>query len=140
MIFIDTSAWYARMNERDEHHPDAVAAWPALARQPVCTSNAVLYESFELIGRHAGGVLAAEVARRILHTPGLTVLRATAADELAAVELLASLRARRSAGRRPVGFRDCLSFTLMKAHRVTRAFSFDGHFDEAGFERWPLRR
>lgn len=36
-----------------------------------------------------------------------------------------------------VSFTDCVSFALMRRHRVRHAFTFDRHFEAAGFEIWP---
>jgi predicted nucleic acid-binding protein len=36
-----------------------------------------------------------------------------------------------------VSFTDCVSFVLMRKQRLTRAFSFDRHYEQAGFEIWP---
>jgi predicted nucleic acid-binding protein len=33
-----------------------------------------------------------------------------------------------------ISFTDCLSFVVMKNHRVKRVFTFDRHFAYAGFE------
>jgi predicted nucleic acid-binding protein len=32
-----------------------------------------------------------------------------------------------------IGFVDCLSFALMRRHRIPAAFTFDRHFELAGF-------
>jgi len=36
-----------------------------------------------------------------------------------------------------VSFADCVSFVLMKNHRLKRAFTFDHHFALAGFAMLP---
>lgn len=35
-------------------------------------------------------------------------------------------------------FIDCISFVLMRSRRIKRVFSFDRHFDAAGFQRMPM--
>ena len=36
-----------------------------------------------------------------------------------------------------VGFTDAISFVLMSRHGLTTAFTFDRHFEDAGFLVWP---
>ncbi len=36
-----------------------------------------------------------------------------------------------------VSFTDCVSFSLMRRHGLNRAFTFDRHFADAGFELVP---
>jgi predicted nucleic acid-binding protein len=36
-----------------------------------------------------------------------------------------------------VSFTDCVSFILMRRHRLARAFTFDRHFGDAGFGVMP---
>jgi predicted nucleic acid-binding protein len=57
----------------------------------------------------------------------LTILRATKDDEAAALNLLVKFVDQ------SIGFVDCLSFALMRRHRIPTAFSFDRHFESAGF-------
>jgi len=35
-----------------------------------------------------------------------------------------------------VSFTDCLSFALMKKEKLRQAFTYDQHFEYAGFQRW----
>ncbi|MCX6649800.1 MAG: PIN domain-containing protein [Candidatus Bathyarchaeota archaeon] len=39
--------------------------------------------------------------------------------------------------RRGLSFTDCTSFSLMRRIELTKAFTFDGHFKEEGFEALP---
>lgn len=40
-----------------------------------------------------------------------------------------------AAGRLRLSLIDCASFVLMRRHGIQRAFTFDRHFTEQGFER-----
>ena len=75
--------------------------------------------------------LAAERARALLASTALTILRPEARDENEALRWLEKL------GNQAVSFTDCVSFALMKRHRLPRAFGFDRHFIAAGFSLWP---
>jgi predicted nucleic acid-binding protein len=34
-------------------------------------------------------------------------------------------------------FTDCTSFVLMRQHNLWQSFTFDHHFEQAGFQLWP---
>ena len=36
-----------------------------------------------------------------------------------------------------VSYTDCVSFVLMRRYAIVRAFAFDRHFIQAGFDLWP---
>ena len=133
MIFIDTGALVARYVPRDEHHGSAKRRWLEVERDRVrCfTSNSVLDETFTLLGRRASYAFAAERARSLLASTALTILRPDAADELKAVDLFSKFADQK------VSFTDCVSFALMRRHDLNRAFTFDRHFADAGFEVVP---
>ena len=133
MIFIDTGALIARYIARDEHHIAATEAWkelPTIGRRHY-TSNFVLDETITLLGRWSDYAFAAERARHLYSSQSLEILRPSQDDEIAAVELFNKYADQR------VSFTDCVSFVLMKKHRLERAFAFDRHFRLAGFETWP---
>ena len=133
MIFIDSGAFVARYVPRDEHHGRAKRRWLEVERDRVrCfTSNFVLDETFTLLGRRASYAFAAERARSLLASTALTILRPDAADELKAVDLFSKFADQK------VSFTDCVSFALMRRHDLNRAFTFDRHFQDAGFEVVP---
>lgn len=133
MIFVDTGPFLARYLESDQYHRRSRDAWKQLEkRQQRCfTSNFVLDEFFTLLGRRSTYSFAAERARLILASRSLIVLRPSAEDESRAVDLFEKLADQR------VSFTDCISFALMRANKLRRVFTFDGHFERAGFELWP---
>jgi uncharacterized protein len=133
VIFVDTGAFVARHVRRDGHHSRARQVWPEIERQRTAcfTSNFVLDETFTLLGRQSSYSFAAERARALLDSKALTILRPDTEDELRAVELLAKFADQH------VSYTDCVSFTLMRRHRLGRVFTFDRHFRDAGFEVLP---
>jgi uncharacterized protein len=133
VIFIDTGAFLARYMGSDQYHHEAVEGWRSLAwaGNRYFTSNLVLTETFTLLGRRAGYGFAAERARRIYASELLTVLRAGPADERSALVLFEKYADQK------VSFTDCVSFVLMRQHRLERAFTFDNHFALLGFRLVP---
>ena len=133
-LFLDTGAFIARYDADDQYHTAAVKAWAALAppqtRWRLVTSGGVLTETFTLLGRRAGFPFAAGVARTILDSPSLSI-RWGDADTASAALVWFTKFADQS-----VSWVDCESFALMRQARITRAFTYDRHFEDAGFHRW----
>lgn len=130
MIFVDSGAFIGRYWRRDQHHQDAVEFWKEIETggERCLTSSYVLAETLTLLGRKAGNRFAAETARLILASGRITVVRPDEDDERRALELFEKFD-----DQGDVSFIDCLSFALMRARRITRAFTFDHHFGLAGF-------
>lgn len=133
MIFIDTGAFLARFIEQDQYHHKSILFWNELKNlQEQCfTSNFVLDETFTLLARRAGYSFAAQRAQNVYSSTQLTILRPTQEDELEAIELFEKY------SDPAVSFTDCVSFVLMKKEKLQRAFSFDEHFEKAGFKLFP---
>jgi len=132
MIFVDTGAFFALYHARDQHRAAAAALWPRLSK-PLFTSNHVLDELATLLSRSIGYSVAVDRLSDISASPTFEILRTSEEDERAALRLM-----RKFADQR-VSFTDCLSFTLMTRERIRTAFTFDGHFRQAGFEVIGLR-
>ena len=128
MVFVDTGAWIARYIQADAFHPRAIEMWKRIEGRTLFTSNHVIDEMLTLLGRRAGYSFAAKRAETIYSSQALTILRTGQADEMEAVRLF------RKFADQQVSFTDCLSFALMRNHRIKVAFSFDEHFRAAGFE------
>lgn len=133
MIYVDTGAFLARYVAADQYHRAAARGWKRLERSPggLFTSSFVVDETLTLLARRTTYAFAAARADAIYGSRVLTILRPDAVDESAAVELF-----RKFADQR-VSFTDCVSFALMRRHRLKKAFTFDRHFENAGFEVWP---
>ncbi|MEM7356866.1 MAG: PIN domain-containing protein [Acidobacteriota bacterium] len=132
MIFLDTGAFLANYLERDQYHDQARVAWRDLEATPwrCFTSNFVLDETFTFLARRTSYRFAAERARSLLASNVLEILRPDEEHELQALDLFEKFADQQ------VSYTDCVSFALMKARRIQRAFAFDRHFALAGFELW----
>lgn len=127
MIFVDTGAWIARFSQRDQYHAQATGTWAKLRSTgaQIITSDSVFVESIALLTRRIGPRAAVEAGRFLQNWRALTIIRASPEDESTALHLLEKF------SDQSVGFVDCLSFALMRRHRISTAFSFDRHFQLA---------
>jgi predicted nucleic acid-binding protein len=132
-VFVDTGAFVARYLPDDQHHAEAVIVWDELRRRGGrwFTSNLVLAETFTLLGRRSDHRFAAQRAHTVYRSARAVVLRPDESDEVAALDLFQRF------ADQGVSYVDCVSFALMKAHRLRRAFTFDHHFAVAGFRVIP---
>ena len=129
MIFVDTGAFLARYLFGDSLHRRATRAWGDLERRKaaICTSHFVLDETLTLLARRADYRFAAERGRRIYASEALRILRADEGVEKQALRYFEKFADQN------VSFTDCVSFALMKQHKIERVFTFDRHFALAGF-------
>ena len=126
MIFLDTGAFLARYLVRDANHAGAVKIWKTLDRAPIHQQPRV-GRNHHPSGRRAGYTFAAERAERFYSSKALQILYPGLDEEVEAIRWL------RKFADQEVSFTDCVSFVLMKRHRIPTAFTFDRHFCRAGF-------
>jgi predicted nucleic acid-binding protein len=133
VIYIDTSAFLGAYNPRDQWHFKAAAQFEELARanEPLVTSNFVLDELLTYLGRKMGYAYAARRGKALLGTSAVEFLRPTPEQELLALHQFEKWADQR------VSYTDCVSFVLMRAHKLYRVFTFDQHFRLAGFTVIP---
>jgi len=124
VTFVDTSAIYALADLAEVHHSRAQRLFAELLqnREALLTHNYVLLESFALLQAQSGlrPPNCLPYRARILRSGGWdSELHETAVAELT---------------RNRVSLVDQVSFILMRALGVRRAFAFDDDFRRAGFE------
>ena len=127
-IFIDTSAFKALVDPKDDFHKVVKQIWSKLQKEDatLVTTNYILDESFTLM-RARCGVKVVDAFRQILaRSPNIKIVRVTAADEAKAWNWFMKDWSKLS-------FTDCVSFAVMKRLRLQRVVSFDDHFKRAGF-------
>ena len=121
-VLWDSSAILALLDANDADHARAVqvATQIALARRPSFITNYIEVEAHALLLRKLGRML----AREWLLTGGLPVVRALPADEDRAREIIARHSDKNWS------LCDAISFAVLDARRVRRAFTFDRHFQQ----------
>jgi len=129
--FVDTSALFALLDGDDENHERAARTWQTLSDrdEDLLTTNYVLVETFALFQNRLG----LEAVRNLqeIFVPLIGVFWITEDVHAVATAILLT------AGKRRLSLVDCASFEAMRRSGVTRAFAFDRHFAEQGFERVP---
>ncbi|MGV8123794.1 MAG: type II toxin-antitoxin system VapC family toxin [Candidatus Xenobiia bacterium LiM19] len=128
MIFIDTSAFMAIILRNDVNHGKARAIWDALldSEEALISSNYVLIETISLIQSRIG-----MEAVRVFFDDLVPVLHMEWVDAIHHRIAMESLIA---ANRRNLSLVDCTSFAVMRKKGINRAFAFDRHFPEYGFQ------
>ena len=129
-LFVDTSAWVALANPRDERHERAKPIWHAAARagRLVVTTNVVVGETHAMLMSRRGRGPAAAFLDTLLDSPEITLVWA---DE----DLTLSARERwlRKLHDKDISLADAISFEAMNRERIHEAFAFDHDFERAGF-------
>lgn len=125
---MDTSAVFAGIDGDDAFHGQAVERWTWLLdrSEPLVTHSLVELEAVALLQRRLG--VDAVVALRDLLLPQLRVVEVERERRRAAITALAA------DGVRELSIVDRVSFELMRRTGIERAFAFDRHFSDQGFE------
>lgn len=129
--FIDTSAFLAVLGNDDANHARAKAVWGDLLEQrtPLVTSSYVLTETVAIL-QHRMGLDAVRLFHDDIH-PILTI------EWVSGVLHDRSMGVVLAARRRNLSLVDCVSFEVMRQRGIRKAFAFDAHFAEQGFDVVP---
>ena len=125
-VFIDTGYFFARLVARDQWHERAKKAVPPDLE--AVTSSLVINETISLL--QAKGMFSAALSflRGIRGRPGVRIVHIDAVLQAKAWELFGRWGA---TGANAV---DCASFAVMESLSIRKAFTFDEHFEIAGFK------
>jgi predicted nucleic acid-binding protein len=129
--FIDTSAFLAVLDANDSHHKAAKSFWIKIVEAGdvfVC-HNYILVETSALISRRLGKEAVRVFEQEIM--PILNIIWVTKEIHCAAAG------AQLIADRSNLSLVDCVSFDVMRRTGVKKAFAFDRHFRDYGYELYP---
>ena len=123
-VLWDSSAILALLDADDADHARAVAVARDIASEerPIFITNYIEAEAHALLLRKLGRAMACQW----LLTGGLPVVRALPAEEQGAREILARHTDK------DWTFCDAISFAMLDARHIARAFTFDHHFRQYG--------
>jgi predicted nucleic acid-binding protein len=125
-VLVDTSAVYALLDRGDEWHEAASEALQGLklARTEPLLTNLIVAECHALILSRLGQ----DVARRWLLANVWAVERVTPEDEVRAGTIIGQY------ADKTFSYTDATSFVVMERLGLRRAFAFDPHFRQYGFQ------
>ncbi len=127
LIFVDSAFILALINERDQHHAQAVGLFRQIRGRPMLITNAVFFEVGNSLARTHKNE-AAELIKEFLISDDVEVIHVTTALLEKAIALYQSFLDK------DWGLVDCISFVIMRERGVTQALTSDRHFIQAGFE------
>jgi predicted nucleic acid-binding protein len=127
-IFVDTSALLAVLDRSDDKNKVAKPFWEKIIKNDdlLLCHNYILVETSALLLRRFG-MEAVRVFEQDIF-PILHTIRVTKEIHSAAVS------AHLMADRRTLSLVDCVSFEVMRRTGVRKAFAFDRHFQDYGYE------
>ncbi len=126
MLFADTGFWIGLLQPRDALSRRCVQWWDSAAR-PIVTTEYVMIET---LGRLADVRLRGEAVRlydAVVELDDIVYLPASPA------RFAVGLKLYRSRPDKAWSLTDCISFGVMREHRITEALAYDRHFEQAGF-------
>lgn len=128
--FIDTGAYFARFYDRDRYHIDSLAIWNYLEEKGTVTitSNHVLDELATLLARRSSYRFSGMKIREIYDSGNTIIERPSEEDERKALRYFEKFADQN------ISFTDCLSFVIIEKYSIHKVFTFDRHFEYAGFE------
>lgn len=130
-IFVDTSAFYAVLDQDDDKHRKAANTWADIIEQNsgLVTSNYVLLETMALLQSRIG----MEAVRGFQNDVVPVVRIEFVTFELHAIGVAALL----AAAKRKLSLVDCVSFEIVRNLGIEAVFAFDAHFRAYGFRVLP---
>ena len=130
-IFIDTSALLAVLDESDRYHKAAQPFWTQIINEEdvlIC-HNYILVETSAVLLRQFGKKAVRVFEQDIVPVFHIIWITNEVHSAAASAQLMANQRS--------LSLVDCVSFEVMRRTGVRKAFAFDRHFKEYGYEIYP---
>jgi predicted nucleic acid-binding protein len=125
MIFVDTSAWYARYTPRDPNHRTAVSLHRSTS-EPLLTTDYVIDETLTLLKVRGNFNRALEIGPVLLSGSLAQLIWVAPGDVESAWQIFDRYRDK------AWSFTDCVSYAVIRRLGITQAFAFDDHFRQFG--------
>jgi predicted nucleic acid-binding protein len=129
-LFVDTSAWLALNDKNDQYHAEAVSRSAKVKQQKIqlIISEYVFDETITIIRYRVSHRAAVIFGDALMSSTIVSIEDVTDEERLKAWVLF------KKYGDKELSFTDCTSFALMMKLKLQKAFAFDDHFKQIGFE------
>ena len=133
LIFVDSGAWIAVTDVRDQYHRAASQTYRRLLQQGqvMVTTNLVIAESYSAVRRSMGHATAIRFLQSVHQSRWLRRISSTTDIEERAEATLIKY------ADQDFTLTDAVSFAVMQELGIAAAFAFDHHFVTAGFALLP---
>ena len=131
MIFVDSGAWIALLDRRDQYHSEAVAIYNDLMQQrtQLLTTDYVIDETATRLRYKVNHSIAVQFLNLIESSKVTGRLTVT---EIDSVLFQTAERLFRQYDTAELSFTDCTSFVVCRRRNISEAFAFDQHFPMMG--------
>jgi uncharacterized protein len=131
-VFVDTAAWIAVLNSRDNYHLPARQVMDQLRQQKavLVTTEFVLLEVADALSNPSIRVQTVNFMDSLLQLPQLPAIQIIPINRSLWLEGWALYKQRMD---KEWGLTDCTSFVVMMQEQITQVFTSDRHFEQAGF-------
>jgi uncharacterized protein len=126
-VFVDTGGWYAAIVSKDYNHK-AAKQFLSENKLPLITSDYVMDETLTLLKSRIGHSYAVKFLDAVQASKQIELIYLTPLHIMETIKLF------RNRSDKMWSFTDCTSFVLMNEYQIQKAFAFDEHFRQAGFE------
>ena len=133
-IFIDTGAFFAAKCSSDKNHPIAFSFYNSICESgefDLVTTNLIIFETVTLAKGKVGIDFAIEFGKSLRNSSVIKIVKITEELENKSWDIFDTYNDK------DFSFVDCASFAVMKEFGIRKAFAFDKHFEQFGFERVP---
>jgi len=135
-VLVDTSYWLALELARDQYHQAAIDHWRDVALLPtpltLVTTSFIFAEVVAYMSSHGFHRKAVQFGNNLMQDPFVQFIHIDAGLLHDAWSYF------QRHDDKDYSLTDCVSFVLMRNMGITAAFTFDRHFEQAGFIRQPL--
>ncbi len=133
-IFVDTAAWIALLNSRDQLDTLAKQVMQDLYQHKatLVTTDFVLLEVADALSDPPIRTQTIDFVDSLLQLPQSPALQIIPVERTLLLDGWNLYKQRSDKG---WGLTDCISFVVMSREQITQAFTSDKHFDQAGFTR-----
>ena len=133
-IFIDTGAFFAAKCSADKNHQIALSYYNSICESgkfDLVTTNLVIFETVTLTKGKVGIGFAIEFGKYLRNSNFIKIMKISEEIENKSWEIFDRYNDK------DYSFTDCASFAIMKELGIRKAFAFDKHFQQFGFEIVP---
>lgn len=131
-LFVDTGAFLAYYNDKDQYYTEALKVWKTVLEQNchLVITNHIIDELATRLARLNGYLYSANKIDKIYQS-GFQIIYSNETIEKEAIKLFKKYSDQKFT------FTDCVSMVVMKQEKLETAFTFDSDFYIGGFKILP---